>query len=223
MNMTNGHTPLRLTIGQVMLGIAGLAVLIGLATYYTQVFVVLLFVGINVLTFFLTRPSGSRKTPRREPRRLRFSIWHIMAASVVLAVLAGIFRTMVVADGRQGFGPRSPTLRMILGNTIGVLLALSFLMNLGLLVLGLVKYFGWFFITASRLGRKRKGRDDIMFGLSKKERWAKIRQTHFPPEWSAILAKNVPMDERLSEVDRGELRGLIQVFLAEKGRMSIRS
>jgi MtfA peptidase len=55
-----------------------------------------------------------------------------------------------------------------------------------------------------------------MFGLSKKERWAKILQNPFPREWSEILAKYVPIYERLSAVDRAELRGLIQVFLAEK-------
>jgi Mlc titration factor MtfA (ptsG expression regulator) len=55
-----------------------------------------------------------------------------------------------------------------------------------------------------------------MFGLSRKEHWAKIRETPFPPGWSAIIEKNVPIHARLSEVDRGELRALIQIFLAEK-------
>jgi Mlc titration factor MtfA (ptsG expression regulator) len=55
-----------------------------------------------------------------------------------------------------------------------------------------------------------------MFGLSRTERWAKIRENPFPPGWSAILEKDVPIYERLSEVDRAELRGLIQIFLAEK-------
>jgi Mlc titration factor MtfA (ptsG expression regulator) len=55
-----------------------------------------------------------------------------------------------------------------------------------------------------------------MFGLSKQEHRDKIRENPFPVEWSAILARNVPIYERLPEVDRGELRGLIQVFLAEK-------
>jgi MtfA peptidase len=55
-----------------------------------------------------------------------------------------------------------------------------------------------------------------MFGLSRKERWAKILEQPFPADWSAILAKNVPIYERLSELDKGQLRGLIQIFLAEK-------
>ncbi len=55
-----------------------------------------------------------------------------------------------------------------------------------------------------------------MFGLSRKERWAKIQAQPFPPEWSWIMARNVPIYDRLSELDKAELRGLIQVFLAEK-------
>jgi Mlc titration factor MtfA (ptsG expression regulator) len=55
-----------------------------------------------------------------------------------------------------------------------------------------------------------------MFGLSKTERRARTREVPFPAGWSAILEKNVPIYDRLSEVDRGELRGLVQVFLAEK-------
>jgi Mlc titration factor MtfA (ptsG expression regulator) len=55
-----------------------------------------------------------------------------------------------------------------------------------------------------------------MFGLSRKERWAKIHETPFPNEWSAILEKDVPIYARLTEIDKAELRGLIQVFLAEK-------
>lgn len=55
-----------------------------------------------------------------------------------------------------------------------------------------------------------------MFGLSRKERWAKIQSQPFPPEWSWIMARNVPIYARLSELDKAELRGLIQVFLAEK-------
>jgi MtfA peptidase len=55
-----------------------------------------------------------------------------------------------------------------------------------------------------------------MFGLSRKERWAKIQAQPFPPEWSWIMGRNVPIYARLSELDKAELRGLIQVFLAEK-------
>ena len=63
-------------------------------------------------------------------------------------------------------------------------------------------------------GRRR--RSETMFGLSKKERWAKIQAQPFPPEWSWIMARNVPIYARLSELDKAELRGLVQVFLAEK-------
>jgi Mlc titration factor MtfA (ptsG expression regulator) len=55
-----------------------------------------------------------------------------------------------------------------------------------------------------------------MFGLSKKERRARIQMQPFPPGWSEVLEKNVPIYGRLSELDRAELRGLIQVFLDEK-------
>ncbi len=55
-----------------------------------------------------------------------------------------------------------------------------------------------------------------MFGLSRKEQRAKIQAQPFPPEWSWIMAKTVPIYARLSELDKSELRSLIQVFLAEK-------
>ena len=55
-----------------------------------------------------------------------------------------------------------------------------------------------------------------MFGLSKSERRAKIREHPFPAEWSKILDKNVPIYGRLHELDKAELRGLIQIFIAEK-------
>jgi Mlc titration factor MtfA (ptsG expression regulator) len=45
-----------------------------------------------------------------------------------------------------------------------------------------------------------------MFGLSRKERWAKIHETPFPNEWSAILEKDVPIYARLTEIDKAELR-----------------
>src|SRR4051812_25226303 len=56
-----------------------------------------------------------------------------------------------------------------------------------------------------RGGPKHREKGRIMFGLSKKERWAKILETPFPPEWVAILEKNVPIYGRLPEGDRGEL------------------
>lgn len=55
-----------------------------------------------------------------------------------------------------------------------------------------------------------------MFGLFKNRRREELRSTPIPPEWAAILRKNVPLYGRLSDADRRELEGHIQVFLAEK-------
>jgi Mlc titration factor MtfA (ptsG expression regulator) len=54
-----------------------------------------------------------------------------------------------------------------------------------------------------------------VFGF-KKRRWKKLRQRPFPSAWLAILERNVPYFVRLSALDRRELEGLIQIFLAEK-------
>ncbi|QDV37610.1 M90 family metallopeptidase [Tautonia plasticadhaerens] len=57
-----------------------------------------------------------------------------------------------------------------------------------------------------------------MFGLfeSRSRRRDRLRAEPFPEAWEAILRKNVPLDSRLPEEDRRELRGLIRVFLDEK-------
>lgn len=55
-----------------------------------------------------------------------------------------------------------------------------------------------------------------MFGLFKNRRREELRSTPIPLEWAAILRKNVPLYGRLSDADRLELEGHIQVFLAEK-------
>jgi hypothetical protein len=44
----------------------------------------------------------------------------------------------------------------------------------------------------------------------------KLRAEPFPESWQAILARNVALYERLSKEDQEELRGHMQVFLAEK-------
>nr|WP_218188336.1 M90 family metallopeptidase [Desulfosarcina cetonica] len=54
-----------------------------------------------------------------------------------------------------------------------------------------------------------------MFGLKQKKR-RRIRSQPFPPTWLAILERNVAYYHRLSPADQAELRGHIQVFLAEK-------
>jgi Mlc titration factor MtfA (ptsG expression regulator) len=55
-----------------------------------------------------------------------------------------------------------------------------------------------------------------MFGFFRRRRREGLRAQPFPAEWDAILRKNVPLDARLDEADRRELRGHINVFLAEK-------
>ena len=44
----------------------------------------------------------------------------------------------------------------------------------------------------------------------------KILETPFPPEWEAIMARNVAHYRRVAEVDRQHLRDLVQVFVVEK-------
>lgn len=55
-----------------------------------------------------------------------------------------------------------------------------------------------------------------MFGFFANRERERVRAEPFPEAWSAILEKNVPLYGRLSEPDRAELHGHIQVFLAEK-------
>jgi len=54
-----------------------------------------------------------------------------------------------------------------------------------------------------------------MLGFKRRRR-ARLRARPFPAEWLDILARNVPFYECLPEADRDELRGHMQVFLAEK-------
>jgi MtfA peptidase len=58
--------------------------------------------------------------------------------------------------------------------------------------------------------------EDLMFGLFKRRRRERLRAVPLPPAWLQIIEKNCPFYHRLSEADRRELRGHIQVFLAEK-------
>jgi hypothetical protein len=55
-----------------------------------------------------------------------------------------------------------------------------------------------------------------MFGIFRRRRRERLRSQPFPPEWDAILLKNVPLYGRLDEANRRELQGHIHVFLAEK-------
>ena len=43
-----------------------------------------------------------------------------------------------------------------------------------------------------------------MFGFLKRRRRARIRARPFPPEWLAIVQRNVPMYGRLPEADHGD-------------------
>jgi Mlc titration factor MtfA (ptsG expression regulator) len=55
-----------------------------------------------------------------------------------------------------------------------------------------------------------------MFGFFKRRRRERLRAAPFPEPWLEIIDKNVPLCKRLTEADRRELYGHVQVFLAEK-------
>lgn len=55
-----------------------------------------------------------------------------------------------------------------------------------------------------------------MFDFLKRRRRARIADQPFPPEWEAVLRKNVPAYATLSGDEREELRGLVRIFVAEK-------
>jgi Mlc titration factor MtfA (ptsG expression regulator) len=55
-----------------------------------------------------------------------------------------------------------------------------------------------------------------MFAWLRRRRRAVIRGRPFPPEWRAIIERNVPYVAHLPREDREALAGHVQVFLAEK-------
>lgn len=55
-----------------------------------------------------------------------------------------------------------------------------------------------------------------MRGWLRERRRSRLRARPLPDGWGSILQRNVPIYRRLSEADRIELAGHIQVFLAEK-------
>ncbi|SIO58271.1 hypothetical protein SAMN05444166_5615 [Singulisphaera sp. GP187] len=55
-----------------------------------------------------------------------------------------------------------------------------------------------------------------MFGFFKQKRREQLREAPFPADWLEIIERNMPLYRRLSEPDRSELQGHIQVFLSEK-------
>jgi MtfA peptidase len=56
----------------------------------------------------------------------------------------------------------------------------------------------------------------VLFGFWKRRRRERLRATPFPADWVTILEENCPFYRQLSKLDRAELHGHIQVFLAEK-------
>ncbi len=57
---------------------------------------------------------------------------------------------------------------------------------------------------------------DIMFRFFRNRRRARIRNQPFPETWLGWIQQNVPIYEQMPEADKRELRGHVQVFLAEK-------
>jgi Mlc titration factor MtfA (ptsG expression regulator) len=55
-----------------------------------------------------------------------------------------------------------------------------------------------------------------VFGFFKRRRRARLQAAPFPPEWLEIIERNVGYYACLPDVDRRELLGLTQIFLAEK-------
>jgi|SRR5687767_4357430 len=55
-----------------------------------------------------------------------------------------------------------------------------------------------------------------MLSIFRRRRRERLRASTFPPEWRAILQRNVPLFSRLPAADKEELLGHIQVFIAEK-------
>ena len=56
----------------------------------------------------------------------------------------------------------------------------------------------------------------MVLGPLRRRRRARLRRRPLPAEWESILERNVPLYRGLSEADRRELHGHVQVFLNEK-------
>ena len=54
-----------------------------------------------------------------------------------------------------------------------------------------------------------------MFGFKRRRR-ARLRQRPFPSEWTQIVERNVPYCRLLSDEERKEMQGHIQILLHEK-------
>jgi Mlc titration factor MtfA (ptsG expression regulator) len=56
----------------------------------------------------------------------------------------------------------------------------------------------------------------VIFPVLKQHRRRRLRASPFPEQWLTLIQRNVVFFHRLSERDRAELLGHVQVFLAEK-------
>jgi Mlc titration factor MtfA (ptsG expression regulator) len=56
----------------------------------------------------------------------------------------------------------------------------------------------------------------MIFGFLKKRRRRRLRAQAIPSEWRSVLARSLPLFQRLPPDDQNELLGHVQVFLAEK-------
>ena len=168
--------PPRLTIGRIMIAIAALAVLLWLAAYHTPAFFLLAFAGLQVGTYFLTRPAEPREArpPKaRSGHRFQFSIRQVMVAAAVVAVFSAVVRAIVFgleSAAPAGFPRQGPTWAIILWVVASLLVGL-----------GLLSYVGWYLIAISRAGLRARPRGDIMFGLSRKERWPRSSRDRSRP------------------------------------------
>jgi len=55
-----------------------------------------------------------------------------------------------------------------------------------------------------------------VFDFIRRPHRTKLRETPLPPEWAAIIEKNVPLAKHLTPEERARLDGLVQIFLDEK-------
>jgi Mlc titration factor MtfA (ptsG expression regulator) len=56
----------------------------------------------------------------------------------------------------------------------------------------------------------------MILGFLKRRRRRRVRMRPFPAAWESVIARNVAVFPRLPAKDQAELRGHVQVFLAEK-------
>jgi MtfA peptidase len=174
--------------------------------------ILLVFAGIAWRPRIVNRLLGSkgRQGPERQaPRWFQFSIGRLMVVSAAVGAFCEFARVLdsriAPLDDGSGLDP------IFLGVARSYLVAALFLLTLALMI-----YVGSELVRELSARGRVRWQGVTMFGLSRKERWAKIQSQPFPPEWSWIMGRNVPIYSRLSELDKSELRGLIQVFLAEK-------